>query len=281
MKFRYWNETEEQILKNNYGKIKLSDMTILFNPPRTRASLNWKAHDLGLKNSALRGTTHKVIIEYELAWGLRHGLHLDNIKIGKLFNIHPHTIGQKFKKLGIPLTIYHTVKCEYCGKKREVTDYRYLQNELNGMEKWFCNRTHMDEYRKENPVAGTGEDNPNWKHDNLLHGKARRMFQHYKKGDEDIGRNFDLTEEQFYEIITKPCVYSGKTKHSNDYNWNDLNEYNGIDRVDNKKGHIKSNCVSCDGDVNKMKGTFSQKEFAQIIVDCYSWANDFLGGVNE
>jgi hypothetical protein len=41
--------------------------------------------------------------------------------------------------------------------------------------------------------------------------------------------------------------------------------YNGLDRVDNTKGYIISNIVSCCGQCNRAKGILSQEEFLQWL----------------
>lgn len=56
-----------------------------------------------------------------------------------------------------------------------------------------------------------------------------------------------LTKEQYLEIIQKPCVYC---------NYYNEDEINGIDRLDNTKGYILDNCISCCKHCNRMKHIF-------------------------
>jgi hypothetical protein len=63
-----------------------------------------------------------------------------------------------------------------------------------------------------------------------------------------IPRSFELTKEQFSELCQRPCYYCGKEPNrkiagSNRYNKSPL--VHGIDRVDNNKGYVYENCVSC------------------------------------
>jgi len=44
----------------------------------------------------------------------------------------------------------------------------------------------------------------------------------------------DVTLEELFEIIKKPCTYCGDTE-----------DQKGLDRVDNDRGHVKDNVVSC------------------------------------
>ena len=40
--------------------------------------------------------------------------------------------------------------------------------------------------------------------------------------------------------------------------------YNGVDRVDNDKGYIRDNIVSCCSDCNRSKGVLSKKDFITL-----------------
>jgi hypothetical protein len=68
----------------------------------------------------------------------------------------------------------------------------------------------------------------------------------YKKDASSRGYSFELTKEQFNDIVIKPCFYCSSTKESKQMynNWG-LIYYTGIDRVDNTKGYIIENCVPC------------------------------------
>jgi hypothetical protein len=56
-----------------------------------------------------------------------------------------------------------------------------------------------------------------------------------------------LTKEQYFELIQKNCTYC---------NYYNEDEINGIDRLDNNKGYILDNCVSCCKHCNRMKHIF-------------------------
>ena len=68
--------------------------------------------------------------------------------------------------------------------------------------------------------------------------RIRRMFGAYRLRDKNKGLNNDLTLDFFKEEIKNGCIYCG-----------DLNNV-GLDRIDNTKGHEKSNVVSCCYDCN-------------------------------
>jgi hypothetical protein len=77
----------------------------------------------------------------------------------------------------------------------------------------------------------------------------------YKAIDKKKKRTFSISKEEWKRIIEGPCVYCGK------------NGPGGADRIDNTKGHISGNCVSCCGPHNLMKGQQSKEQF---LANCIS-----------
>lgn len=67
-------------------------------------------------------------------------------------------------------------------------------------------------------------------------------FNIYKKNAKKRNLVFSLTKDDFYRLTSKQCIYCG-----------DLNDYNGIDRIDSTKGYFLENCVPCCEICNKMK----------------------------
>jgi hypothetical protein len=61
-------------------------------------------------------------------------------------------------------------------------------------------------------------------------------------------RNFNLTEDEFIQISTQPCIYCGE--YSDTYNGD---PFNGVDRVDSNLGYSIDNCVPCCATCNRMK----------------------------
>ena len=76
-------------------------------------------------------------------------------------------------------------------------------------------------------------------------------FAMYKSKAKVKHQSFLLTLEEFDGIIRQPCFYC-----------NDVpNLFNGIDRVDSKKGYEKDNSVACCWMCNRMKSAYSKEEF--------------------
>jgi hypothetical protein len=96
------------------------------------------------------------------------------------------------------------------------------------------------------------------------------LFYSYRKWcASNRGYVFELTLDQFREITSSPCFYCGRPpsqavlKHrasNGDY------LYNGIDRLDPRKGYVQGNVVACCKRHNFMKRTMSYDEFMAEIV---------------
>ena len=94
------------------------------------------------------------------------------------------------------------------------------------------------------------------------------LFSHYKRDAKKRGYEFGLTKDQFREITNQECAYCGSPPMQESWANKHVNgsyKFNGIDRIDNSKGYVESNCVPCCGCCNHMKGTLTQKEFSDQI----------------
>ena len=81
------------------------------------------------------------------------------------------------------------------------------------------------------------------------------------------GLTFDLNKEQFKALVFSNCYYCGAVPNQvrKRATANGICVYNGIDRLDNSKGYIISNCVSCCKLCNSMKSKLSKEDFLQHI----------------
>ena len=97
--------------------------------------------------------------------------------------------------------------------------------------------------------------------------ERNHLLRTYKKGAEARGLCFDLTVEQFTELIHQNCFYCGisprKSVKGDGLDKNYI--YNGIDRLDNSKGYFVDNCVTCCETCNRAKRTMSVDEFIDWI----------------
>lgn len=65
-----------------------------------------------------------------------------------------------------------------------------------------------------------------------------------------------ITRDEFEKMAIKPCYYCGFTSHT---------RLNGIDRIDNNKGYVHSNCISCCKMCNIMKQAQHPVEFLDKV----------------
>lgn len=104
---------------------------------------------------------------------------------------------------------------------------------------------------------------------------AKHVYAHYKDGD--------LSFDDFLQMSQQNCYYCG-CPPSNCYNWyvykqnkgftqfridNGYFTYNGLDRIDNNKGHYKNNVVTCCYQCNISKLDYTQPEFFQWVEKVY------------
>lgn len=79
-------------------------------------------------------------------------------------------------------------------------------------------------------------------------------FSVYKTGAVYRGLDFDITEEEFQQMTTRPCYLCGLKPSDGNC---------GVDRVDNSVGYILSNCCSCCNLCNMMKRADALKVFVE------------------
>lgn len=98
------------------------------------------------------------------------------------------------------------------------------------------------------------------------------VFIHYKNNAKQRNIKWNLSEEEFKDIITQPCTYCGEspniiktTSYKDKYE-----KINGIDRIDSNKDYSKNNCVPCCQMCNIMKNKFSKEDFIKKVKLIYN-----------
>ena len=91
----------------------------------------------------------------------------------------------------------------------------------------------------------------------------KKMFSSYKKH----GKIFQLTFDEFCNIIIKDCYYCGKQPNRYRFSKNKKLslKLNGIDRINSNLGYLSSNIVPCCTTCNIMKNAMTQDEFITHI----------------
>lgn len=147
-----------------------------------------------------------------------------------------------------------------CGKTK-IADGRYLKN--GSIRSCGClrnekiaehNKSRIGEIRVKKPDAVF-----NVLYNNIRSGANRRSYV------------FELTVDDVKDLSKQNCVYCGAEPMQKIQYKSDIYLYNGIDRVDNSVGYVKSNCVPCCGTCNRAKGSKTHAEFMLWIDRISKW----------
>ncbi|MEK6882667.1 MAG: hypothetical protein AABY22_23800, partial [Nanoarchaeota archaeon] len=114
-----------------------------------------------------------------------------------------------------------------------------------------------------------------------------QIINSYKSMDKNKNQKFDLTRDEFIQLIFSPCAYCGSEPKTRANYWIKENGearfktrkipkdkewvsgatiyYNGIDRIDSSIGHVKTNCISACEQCNRMKLNYTKEDFLNKI----------------
>lgn len=124
-------------------------------------------------------------------------------------------------------------------------------------------------YRKEISLQKIAKQQENNVLPNML-GSIRRLITTYKSNARRRGLDWCLSEGKCAALFCAGCYYCGSEPKSKLLGYSrSVFYYNGIDRVDNDKGYVESNCVSCCCICNKAKLTMTIDQFVEWIVSAY------------
>lgn len=102
-----------------------------------------------------------------------------------------------------------------------------------------------------------------------------RIFKLYQRNATKVKRGFEITLNQFIDIVKRNCYYcdaipSNVMGVSKNKISNGIVLYNGIDRLDSTKGYVEGNVVPCCKDCNFMKKNMPEGEFINKIIEIYN-----------
>jgi hypothetical protein len=164
---------------------------------------------------------------------------------------------------------YYKCKCD-CGNTRDVKVADLLNKKV-----WNCGCKNF---------TGVKGNHKNMKY-SPQEASYRAKAANYKSLAKNRKIEWNLTTEEVINLFKSSCFYCGKLpcniynvrKSNRDYvkNSNFIIDnytifYNGIDRIDNTKGYVKSNCVSCCTQCNTAKLNFTLDEFKNWIINVYN-----------
>ena len=95
------------------------------------------------------------------------------------------------------------------------------------------------------------------------------VYYSYMANAKKRGYSWQITKEQFREIVAKDCFYCGGHPSNAAGNKHGTFMYNGIDRMDKGIGYIHGNIVPCCKRCNRAKMNDSVAEFVDMIKSVY------------
>jgi hypothetical protein len=111
----------------------------------------------------------------------------------------------------------------------------------------FDAKAYYDRWRRDNPEKVNAAVRRYFQTD-------KGMYSHYKASAKGSGREFDLSFQEFTDLINSSCTYCGTVPAL------------GVDRMDNDVGYVVTNCVACCAICNRRKGTVIREEFEDWIL---------------
>lgn len=99
-----------------------------------------------------------------------------------------------------------------------------------------------------------------------------QCFHSYKKGAKYRNLEFCLSKDEFFKITTCNCFYCGRPPFQVMKSRNDNGDFihTGIDRIDNSRGYILSNCAPCCMVCNSFKSNLTTEQFLNLITNIYN-----------
>jgi 5-methylcytosine-specific restriction endonuclease McrA len=103
----------------------------------------------------------------------------------------------------------------------------------------------------------------------------RERYCNYRSNANRSGREFNLTESTFVNIVKGDCHYCGQAAESKQFKRSSTRgrvlhgnpiKFQGIDRVDNDIGYTEENSVPCCSKCNFMKHTLNASDFIDHVL---------------
>jgi len=112
----------------------------------------------------------------------------------------------------------------------------------------------------------------------VVNSGIKKLFRNYKYTALRKNLDFLIDYDFFFNMSQKHCNYCGiepslKVKNETGSIYNLVN---GLDRVDNSKGYIVSNLVTCCSKCNYAKRNMTKEDFLNLINRIYEFQSDFL-----
>jgi hypothetical protein len=99
------------------------------------------------------------------------------------------------------------------------------------------------------------------------------LYATYRSGAFHRGLEWNVGFEEFQGIVTGNCAYCGVEPHRpfrvKDKKHRGIFKYNGVDRIDNSKGYVTGNLVSCCKHCNISKNNLNYSDFKAWVARVY------------
>lgn len=95
------------------------------------------------------------------------------------------------------------------------------------------------------------------------------LYNRYKYSAKYRNLEFDISYDLFCYFTMGECYYCESAPYQVHKIKNGYYIYNGLDRLDNKKGYLYNNTIPCCGQCNRMKSNLSGKKFLTQIYKIY------------
>jgi hypothetical protein len=141
----------------------------------------------------------------------------------------------------------------YCSKCKEhkLSEFFHKNKTIKDGISWHCKDCTNERSKK---IYINNIDVIRKTHRDYFH-SVKGQFAKYKSDAKKRNIVFDIQLKEFGNLHTSPCIYCG------------FDEKNvGIDRVDNSKGYVKYNCVSCCSACNRSKLTLKFNEWIKYLI---------------
>ena len=129
-------------------------------------------------------------------------------------------------------------------------DSRGRKIEEIGVEEYLKLQAEQAKKWRENNPEKMVETNENKKNNRQIN------YSNYVRTAEYKGLKFEITIEEYCDIVNKECHYCGIIEDKG---------FNGIDRKNQNEGYLLDNCVSCCKMCNYMKGSTSDETFIKRV----------------
>lgn len=129
-----------------------------------------------------------------------------------------------------------------------------------------CGCTRVERMRSDNPASSRilSESTPH-----------RILLSRYRRGAQERGLEFDLSEEDVRALVSSCCSYCLRppSQVMKLKRWNFV--HTGIDRVDNDIGYVRGNCVACCRFCNRAKNDMSMESFKGMVISLFNNINSW------